>query len=552
MENINFLIALVAACFTGFLGSIVFFHDRQSATNKIFVVHAVVGVLWSLATYFSIIAQPDKAIFWIRAVIFLAVPHVFLFFLFVENFPEKTIIIKPRLFRLTLMLTYLMMGLVLTPFVFKGVIAIQGGVAPVPGPLIVVFSPILVFFFIWTAVMVVKKYFQSTGLIKRQWLSIGAGLFLAYTLLIILVFLQVIIFKNTTFVPYSPLFILPIFFGAAYAILRHQLFNVKVIATEVFSFLLLMASFILVFVSNTIFGQILSLAVTVFLLVFSVLLIKSVIKEVQQREQLQILTEKLEAANKQLKILDKARAEFITMASHQLRTPPSSIKWHLSALLAGDFGEISPEVKTIITKANLTNNALISLIEDMLNVSRIERGKMQFAFEPTDMQEITQMTVDQLAPMAEFKKIKLVFNKPKTILPAINADKEKVRQVINNLIDNAIKYTKEGQVTVNLNKTDTDIVLKVTDTGKGVAKGEIGKIFEKFSRGKDSQNYSAGLGLGLYLAQIVINQHQGKIWVESPGVNKGSTFAFSLPVKNHLKSDSLTLDLTKNQNNHKE
>ncbi len=258
-----------------------------------------------------------------------------------------------------------------------------------------------------------------------------------------------------------------------------------------------------------------------------------------------LLYEQLEQANNQLKILDQARSEFITIASHQLRTPPATIKWYLASILDGDFGKLPTEAATQLRKTQWTNDSLISLIDDLLNVSRIERGKMEFLFEPIDILAITQLTVDQLAPQAENKKLKLVFERPIKPLPMITADKEKLRQVINNFIDNAIKYTKTGQVTVDLSATETDVILRVTDTGRGVKAEMIQSIFDKFDRGKEAVRNSTGLGLGLYVAKVIIDQHMGKIWVESSGEGKGSSFIFSIPIKNNLEKSEF--DLTKDQ-----
>ena len=126
------------------------------------------------------------------------------------------------------------------------------------------------------------------------------------------------------------------------------------------------------------------------------------------------------------------------------------------------------------------------------------------------------------------------------------ADKEKLRQVINNLIDNAIKYTKNGAVTVKLEKTGNNIAIKVADTGKGIAKEDQKNLFEKYARTKDSSKYTAGLGLGLYLAKVIVQQHAGKIWAESEGIGRGSTFIISLPIKSGIKATA-TFDLAKNK-----
>jgi signal transduction histidine kinase len=258
-----------------------------------------------------------------------------------------------------------------------------------------------------------------------------------------------------------------------------------------------------------------------------------------------ILYEQLKINNEQLKIMDLARAEFISIASHQLRTPPATIKWYLAAVLAGDYGRFNPKIRTALEKSQLTNNTLISLIDDMLNASRIERGKMEFLFEYTDVEKLTEETVMELTPQAIMHKLKLEYKKPKIKLPQILADKEKLQQVVNNLIDNAIKYTKTGTVSVELSKTASDLVIKVKDTGKGLAPGEHDAIFQKYGRGKDSQKHASGLGLGLYVAKVVVEHHKGKIRAESPGLNKGTTFIVTLPLKTDLKAE--TFDLTKNQ-----
>ncbi|MBX4204979.1 MAG: hypothetical protein KW788_02180 [Candidatus Doudnabacteria bacterium] len=329
-----------------------------------------------------------------------------------------------------------------------------------------------------------------------------------------------------------------------YAASKHSLFNIKVIATEFFIYVLWIALLARLVFSVSVQDVIINGIALVLVFIIGLQLFKSVRKEVEQREQLEKLDKELEAANEQLKQLDKARAEFISIASHQLRTPPATIKWYLAAITGGDFGPVNARAAKAIQTAEMTNNSLISLIDDLLNASRIERGKMEFFFEPTDIVKITQITVDQLTPQALQRKQKLVFATPKIDLPQIKADREKLRQVINNLIDNAIKYTPvEGVITVRLEKTADGIFIKVTDTGRGVKPEERKNIFTKYDRGGRKMD-SQGLGLGLYVARVVVEQHKGKIWVESPGEGKGSTFVIQLPIKNDLEETS-TFDLVK-------
>jgi signal transduction histidine kinase len=274
-------------------------------------------------------------------------------------------------------------------------------------------------------------------------------------------------------------------------------------------------------------------------------LIRSVLKEVKQREQLEILSKQLAEANEQLKLLDKARAEFISIASHQLRTPPATIKWYVAAVLAGDFGNLAPELQAAIERVQVTNDAQIHTIDDLLNASRIERGKLEFFFEQGDLQMVTQSIVDQLTPLAQMKKLALVYHKPNFKLPELLLDKEKIRQVINNFIDNAIKYSMTGNISVDLTQDKENLIVKVTDNGKGIKPEEAPHLFDKYARGHDSVTHATGLGLGLYVAKVIVEQHLGKIWAESAGEGKGASFFFSLPIKSDLKPT--TVDLTKTQ-----
>ncbi|HMQ01860.1 MAG TPA: GAF domain-containing sensor histidine kinase [Candidatus Doudnabacteria bacterium] len=254
-----------------------------------------------------------------------------------------------------------------------------------------------------------------------------------------------------------------------------------------------------------------------------------------------LVYEKLKIANEQLKALDKARAEFISIASHQLRTPPATIKWYLGAVLAGDFGKLSEELEAALVRTNVTNEAQISTIDDLLNASRIERGKLEFFFEPASIVTMVGALVEQLEPLAQMHKQHIIYRAPTESVPDIMMDSEKIRQVVNNMIDNAIKYSKQGDIEVKLEHDAESVTVKVIDTGKGMDKETQDAIFKKYSRGKDSATHATGLGLGMYVAKVIVEQHNGRIWAESSGVGKGSTFAFSLPIKSEIMATTVDL-----------
>ena len=199
----------------------------------------------------------------------------------------------------------------------------------------------------------------------------------------------------------------------------------------------------------------------------------------------------------------------------------------------GSFGKLGTDLRSAIDKVYISNERLISLVEDLLNLSRIEDGHMKYEFTPEDLCEITASVADELKQTAEKRGLQLMFRQPTYQLP-IEADKIKIRNVVFNLVDNAVKYTEKGSVTVSVKKNGTNAHLDVTDTGIGIPRDKISKLFAKFERlDEGNRNYSmAGFGLGLYITKLIVGDHKGRIWAESAGIGMGSTFSMELPLSN--------------------
>lgn len=525
------------------LGFAVFFSKTKSITHRTFVLFTIVAAGWGFFNYANYQSSSPIAVLWmLRLVLFFAVWYSFFFFQFFYVFPQDSIIF-PKNYKFILLPIIALVSLTtLTPFVFPSLAYL----APVGEVSKTVVAPGIIFFAITVIGMIVSgiyslisKIRRATGKEKTQFKFLLIGTIITFTLHIIFNLILPGFFLNVRFIPLGALFTFPLIAFTTYAILKHHLLNLKIIATEMLIFVLAVAALFDLLSSKDISAVILRFSIFLLILMFGILLDKSVRREIEQREQLETLTGQLADANEKLKALDQARAEFISIASHQLRTPPATVKWYLSALLSGDYGKVPPALVDKLKKTAQTNDHLISLIEDMLNVSRIERGKMEFLFALTNVEELAQYAFDQLIPMATDKGLKYTYKPPAKKLPQIMADKEKLRQVMNNLIDNALKYTKAGSVDVQMLQKGGDIVFQVKDSGKGVTPEEAESIFQKFSRGKESVKQSAGLGLGLYVAKIIIEQHKGRIWAESAGSGKGSIFSFSIPINNGLKETTL-------------
>ncbi len=245
-------------------------------------------------------------------------------------------------------------------------------------------------------------------------------------------------------------------------------------------------------------------------------------------------TRKLRRSNEKLKALDETKDDFISMASHQLRTPLTSVKGYLSMVLEGDAGEINETQKKMLGQAFISSQRMVYLIADLLNVSRLRTGK--FVIEPvaTDLSLIIQEELAQLVETAEAREITLNYSKPKDF-PALLVDETKTRQVIMNFVDNAIYYTPAGgHITVELAATAKAIELRVIDDGIGVPKHEQHHLFTKFYRAGNARKARPdGTGLGLYMAKKVILAQGGSIIFDSKE-GKGSTFGFSFPLKKGL------------------
>lgn len=248
-------------------------------------------------------------------------------------------------------------------------------------------------------------------------------------------------------------------------------------------------------------------------------------------EQIRTTNEQLEVANKHLKQLDQAKSEFVSIASHQLRTPMTGIMGYLSMMVEGDFGRIEPKHLTILQSLLDESQRMIRLINLFLNVSKIEAGKLTFSKREMQLPDVIEREVRELGKIAKDKKLELTYKKSKAPLPPVFADADKIQDVLLNLIDNAIKYTKKGSVTVSATAEDGGVRVDVKDTGIGITKEDIRELFNKFVRAPGiAQIHPDGSGLGLFIAKSIVEGHAGKIWVESDGVGKGSTFSFWLPV----------------------
>lgn len=319
----------------------------------------------------------------------------------------------------------------------------------------------------------------------------------------------------------------------SYLIVRFNALQIKIAAAQV----LVMSLIILVgsqfFFIESMKSHILVLVTLIIASIGGYFLVKSVKREINLRERIEGLVLELDNANIRLKELDKMKSEFVSIASHQLRSPLTSIRGYASMLVDGSYGKLPQKAFEVLEKIVDSSKFMALSIEDYLNVSRIEAGNMKYESADFNIKEVAEKVVDEMRTSAIKRGLLLTFKSRYDRNPIIHADIGKTRQVIMNIIDNAIKYTQKGTVAVLL-KSDAKektVSIHISDTGIGLSKETIETLFDKFVRAKNANNVNVtGTGLGLFVARTMVTKMNGSLTVESEGEGKGSTFIIQFPL----------------------
>lgn len=530
--NFDFFIIITPILASFILGLTVYSRNRRNLSNKIFGVLSLAIILWAAANYFSLHPVFLSGLFWIRMVMFFAVFLQFMFFLFVLIFPENKVLMKKNVFALLVFITMSTMAIAFTKFLYPIMEERNGEAIPVPGPMMPLFAFTIFLFWGLAAFFTFKKYFQSKGSERVHWQYILLGFIVMFLFLIGSQFIAVVVFQKTDLIKFGPIFTLPFIISSAYAIIKYRLFDIKIIAAKLFTagilFFLLAKTFLSAGISEFIFNSV----ILVIMGVLSISLLRAVLKEISDREKIQNLAKDLKKTNIEIAKLSKSKTEFLSIASHQLRTPLTAIKGYISLILEGTYGKLNSKTAEVLDRVYKSNERLIGLINNLLNISRIESGKIKLNPENLKIEDVILDIIKELEIEAKERNLYLSWDSPQTPSPQIYADKEKIREVIFNIIDNAIKYTKKGGIKISRKVIDNYLWLEITDTGAGMTQEEISGIFKSFSRGETGKKiWTDGSGLGLYVAKKFVEMQGGKIWAESQGRGKGSTFNIELPIK---------------------
>lgn len=500
----------------------------SSRTHLIWGVFCITVFAWGLGVYnIAVSRDPTASLFWWKVayagVIFIPI----IFTHFTHNFIGK----KNNLFLIFLYIVgvFYLINNLFTDFFIKEVHSMFDGIYYLSAtPLYNSYLVLFIILIIYCHIRLLIEYSKVTGLRRQQiqyfFLASFIGFFGGSFSFLPVYEINIYPYLNLT------VFLYPIIMG--YAIFKYQLMNIKVITTQLF--IVFLWAFIFVRMILAPFGsheQILNGVLLLMTIFVGILLIKSVVKEIKSREEVEKLAKELGVANERLKELDKLKSEFVSIASHQLRSPLTSIKGYASLVLDGSYGKVPDSIREAVDKIFHSSQALVIMIEDFLNVSRIEQGRMKFELSKTDLNDLIGKVIGEQSLSVERAGLSLSFSTDQQPPYVSLVDLGKIRQVVTNLIDNAVKYTPKGSISVRLSKDKkrNKIIISVADTGMGIDKETLPTLFGKFTRAKGANKVNViGTGLGLYIVKEIVKGHHGRAWVESDGIGKGSTFFVEL------------------------
>lgn len=512
-----------------FLGAFVFYRDRSLLTNRLLFAMTVAFSVWTLCSLITWISADTRYFMFTWALLgvadsFTTLLAAYFFYVFARNkdlsFAQKVLLAMLPLPLIVLLPTQYN----LSAFYVSTCEAIESG------PYMYYYYFLGAFALLWVISTAMSEYARSGETARRQLVlmtfGIGAFLFLFTGLGFLTSYLYSEGIIETFNLMLYGMFGMPIFLGlVAYLMVHYGAFHAKLAATHALVATLVMLVGAEFFLVRGWYNYLLMTITMMIVIVFARGILRSVRMEIKRAQELREMADKLRALN-------NAKTEFVSIASHQLRTPLSTVKGYTSLLLEGDLGPVSEPVADVVKKISTSNERLIRLVEDLLSVSRIESGKMQYSFGPCDLRGVVREVVDFFAQRAKEKSIDLVFSDSGTAGSEIIADEGKIREVVVNIVDNAVKFTPRGSIHVVVADIAQGVRITVTDSGVGLNRADIPYLFEKFSRGREhTKSVAEGTGLGLFVARSIVLAHGGRIWAESDGPERGSRFIVDLPRK---------------------
>lgn len=503
---------IIAVTGIGVLSAIIFFRSKKSITSRTFFFFSLITILWGLSNYFLYkFTDSEVVLLALRLHIFLSIWHAYSFFQLAYVFPseKKELPVWHRYFLLPF--AFFTSSLLLIPFVLTSIgdfLTLREIANPEKEDGVILAGIVTVSFLIGGIIFLYRKIGPAKGDERRQIILMFTGMSLTAGLLLLFSFILPIGFHNYDFVPFGALFIFPVIVFTAYAIYIVELFHIKNIFAGLFTFFLCVMSLAQLILSENVEQVVLRVIVFILTLIIGIQLVRN--------------TFEIELANQQ-------KSEIMSFATHEIRTPITVMRGYAAMLLDGDRGVISKEVRDLLLKIMISGNDVITLLSQYLNKSKIELDQLEYVYTKFDVVQIVNEALETFQIHAEQKGITLTKKINNTEKSLVYGDVGKIKEVIVNILDNAIKYTPEGTVDVSVTNAKRKVLIVIKDTGVGIDAETIPVLFKEFSRADLQKVNILGTGLGLYLAKVFTEANKGRIWAESDGKNQGSQFYIEFP-----------------------
>lgn len=527
----SYYIYLPSLIITFGLAVYIFLIDRKKPQNILFALITFCGTLWLLALYLSDYSSDIyHTFFWTQVAL---IPPAFIppmFYNFSLIFPKRTNL-KTALIRFLVFAPAIgIASLAFSPLNVITVTSQSWGTEVMSGPLYTIFLAYFFLIFALSTWQLLRTYREVDIIHKSQIIYIIVGLTLTISINL-LTNVVLVMFGNSSLSAVGTSSTL-IFLGLTiYAMVKRHLFDIRILLTELSSVLVLFALIFQLLIPQATWLRIINFLIVILVGYGSTLLIRSVKEEIQRRQEIQKLAQDLKMANEKLKELDKEKDDFLSMASHELNSPLAAIRGYLSMMLEEHMGgKLSATHSKYLNFISVSTDRLIHLVKDLLNVSRIEQHRIHLIYDDCDINKLIENSVLEIKPNIAKMKHQITVNLAKD-LPKTWCDADRITEVVINLLSNSAKYTDPGgHIEISSKKIEDTIEVSIKDNGIGISPDTKEKIFEKFEQGAISRDEKKGTGLGLFISKNLIELHKGKIWVESEGEGKGSTFHFVLPI----------------------
>lgn len=534
-------VVAVASLLMALLSGIVFWQDSTKHSSKFFFFFGLVVGGWGMAYAFFGGALGTSAIHIAVATLYLVAGLVPLsIFLFLYDFSVKG---NPFSFWKFIAVLIPYFGIVSALTVPGFIVSYKEASGDELGAIIFgkgypIYILYVLAFLIAGFIVLVKKYRESAGVFKSAIRSILTALFSASAVAVSTMLFFPLFGGGHDLFWVGHMVTIIFGFATSFILIKYNFWSLKIVAVEFFVSMVALVLIIELFLATSTLGLSVKAGIALFIIFSSPFLVGSVKREIQSGDKITRLLKDLDYLHKQLKVLDKKKSEFLSIASHHLRDPLTAIRGYASMLTEGSFGELPAPLNEAVEKILESSKRLITMISDFMDISRIESGDMNFTFTDVDMKRLVLDLADDMKSNAEHVHLGFdvtIDEGPLKEEPFMTVgDAGKLRQVISNLIDNSIKYTTRGHISVLLHKSPDKkkIIFSIADTGIGMNASTLDKIFVKFSRAGDAgKAYTEGRGLGLYVAKELIKKHEGRIWAESKGEGMGSSFYVELEAK---------------------